>query len=232
MGEGAALTAEALAPPDQAPGGYNFFLVRSGPGAQPEALSSRLAAAAADAGCPPVETCGRLPETLRPVDIRGYAAVRSTPIVLSGLMAVLAACTVGHAPGHLGPVVRRRWWKRRVERNCQSDEPRGDGIGDRAFPVDTVVYLEGVVFRPGVASEELQQVERPAGSLLAVLEKPEGELVPPPAHRRIGAVLLQPELREAVGDVVPVIAGIVGTAALQAASEAYSGRVADVPRRL
>ena len=55
---------------------------------------------------------------------------------------------------------------------------------------------------------------------------------PPPAHRGIGAFLLQPELRQAVGDVVPVIAGIVGTAALQAASETYSGRVADMPRRL
>jgi len=102
LGEGAATTASVLASPDVPPGSYNFFLIRLAPGADANAVRARIGEAATQAGCPP----GQCPSvTPRPAGIDNYAQVRRTPFLLAGLLALLAACTVGHA---LVTSVRRR----------------------------------------------------------------------------------------------------------------------------
>jgi hypothetical protein len=103
LGDGAAVTSVALAVPDVPPGSYNFFLVRYRPGADGPALSRRITHAVVAAGCPPLE-CGFF-HTRRPADINNYARVRWTPLLLAGLLGVLALCTMGHA---LVTSVRRR----------------------------------------------------------------------------------------------------------------------------
>jgi hypothetical protein len=104
LGQGAAMTASALAPPDLPPDSYNFFLVRFTAGADRAAVSARVRAAAQAAGCPPGQDCGVF-ENRRPGEIGGYARVQWTPLVLAGLLAVLATCTMGHA---LVSSIRRR----------------------------------------------------------------------------------------------------------------------------
>ncbi|MFN2607110.1 MAG: ABC transporter permease [Acidimicrobiales bacterium] len=102
LGEGAATTGGALASPDVPPGSYNFFLVRLAPGADRRAAMGAAGRAATEAGCPE----GQCPSvTPKPADIDNFARVRATPLLLAGLLAVLAAASIAHA---LVTSVRRR----------------------------------------------------------------------------------------------------------------------------
>lgn len=109
LGEGAMLTASSFAPqflqPDDL---YNFMLIRLRPGTSRAAFGRRLQAflAASVPGCgDQVGAC--FPRPLeRPADIANYARVRATPLILAGLLAVIAAAMIGHA--QLTSVRRRR----------------------------------------------------------------------------------------------------------------------------
>lgn len=108
LGEGAMLSADAFAPsflpPDQA---YNFILVRLGPGTDRKAFERKLQArlAAENPACgDQVGACFSRPVE-RPADIANYARVRATPLILAGLLALVAAAMIGHA---LVTSVRRR----------------------------------------------------------------------------------------------------------------------------
>jgi hypothetical protein len=99
LGEGAAVTARLLAQPTpEAPDDiYNFLLIRwshrPGSGAARAGVIRDLTELAA--GCSGASgLC--LPATLRPGVIDGYSRVRATPIVLAGLLAVLALATLAH----------------------------------------------------------------------------------------------------------------------------------------
>jgi hypothetical protein len=108
LGTGALLTAPVLSEPQPhgpCPSGtcYNFFLVRYRPGTDEASAAVTLTTLATRAGCPP----GACPVTSdqRPGDIRDYAGVRDTPLVLGALLAVLAVGTLAHV---LVTGVRRR----------------------------------------------------------------------------------------------------------------------------
>jgi hypothetical protein len=108
LGTGALLTASVLSEPlprSPCPSGtcYNFFLVRYHPGTNEASAAVTLAGLATRAGCPP----GACPVTSdqRPGDIRDYAGVRDTPMILVGLLVVLAVGTLAHV---LLTGVRRR----------------------------------------------------------------------------------------------------------------------------
>ena len=108
LGEGAMLTARSFAPsfvrPDQV---YNFILIRLEPGTDRDAFGRRLQAFLATSvpGCSDqVSICFPRPVE-RPADIANYARVRATPLILAGLLAVIAAAMIGHA---LVTSVRRR----------------------------------------------------------------------------------------------------------------------------
>jgi len=108
LGTGAMLTASVLSEPQRnspCPSGtcYNFFLVRYRPGTDEASAAVTLTTLATRAGCPP----GACPVTSdqRPGDIRDYASVRDTPLVLGALLVVLAVGTLAHV---LLTGVRRR----------------------------------------------------------------------------------------------------------------------------
>lgn len=110
LGNGAAVSPSLLSEPFGGAGCgakstcYNFFLVRYKPGTGLRAAAARLtAAASAAASCPP----GSCPVTAdqRPADIRNYARVRDTPLLLGAVLALLAAGTLAHV---LITAVRRR----------------------------------------------------------------------------------------------------------------------------
>ena len=109
LGNGAAVPASLLSEPfQQASCGirstcYNFFLVRYRAGTDQHAAAARLNAAATAAGCPP-RSC-LVTTDQRPSDIRNYAAVRDTPLVLGAVLALLAVGTLTHV---LLTGVRRR----------------------------------------------------------------------------------------------------------------------------
>jgi hypothetical protein len=99
LGTGALLTASVLSEPQPngpCPSGtcYNFFLIRYRPGTSAASAAVTLTALATRAGCPP----GACPVTSdqRPGDIRDYAGVRDTPLVLGVLLVVLAVGTLAH----------------------------------------------------------------------------------------------------------------------------------------
>jgi FtsX-like permease family len=99
LGTGALLTASVLSEPQRnspCPSGicYNFFLVRYRPGTDQASAAATLTALATRAGCPP----GACPVTSdqRPGDIRDYASVQDTPLVLGALLVVLAVGTLAH----------------------------------------------------------------------------------------------------------------------------------------
>ena len=98
LGEGAAVTAEELPPafnPDTT-GNYNFLLVRFRSGVDPVAASKRLAGIANFGSCQQVGNCS-VAKPQRPSDISVLAEVRSAPVVLAGLLALLAVATLAHA---------------------------------------------------------------------------------------------------------------------------------------
>jgi ABC-type antimicrobial peptide transport system permease subunit len=82
---------------------YNFFLLRYRPGTDAGAAGARLLAATVKAGCP-VSSC-TVTADQRPGDIKDYAAIRDTPLVLAGVLALLAVGTLAHV---LLTGVRRR----------------------------------------------------------------------------------------------------------------------------
>jgi hypothetical protein len=110
LGAGALLTASVLSEPEPVPNSpcpsgtcYNFFLVRFRPGVAEANAAVTLTALAARADCPP-GACVVISDQ-RPGDIRDYASVRDTPLVLGALLVVLAAGTLAHV---LLTGVRRR----------------------------------------------------------------------------------------------------------------------------
>jgi putative ABC transport system permease protein len=107
LGEGALLTASELAPPGIPPEqSFNFLLIHLKQGADRSAFERRLEALAAriDPSCRGAGACTPRPLE-RPTDIANYARVRATPLILAGLLALIATAMIGHA---LVTSVRRR----------------------------------------------------------------------------------------------------------------------------
>jgi hypothetical protein len=111
LGNGAAVTATVLSEPDQQTGCsvravcYNFFLLRYRPGTNLNATAARLTAAVTAAGCPPGPDSCQVTADQRPSDIQDYTGVRDVPLVLGGVLALLAVGTLAHV---LLTGVRRR----------------------------------------------------------------------------------------------------------------------------
>jgi hypothetical protein len=82
---------------------YNFFLLRYRDGAIPASAAATLQARAAQAGCPPGQCTVTADQ--RPGDIRDYAGIRDTPLILGLVLALLAVGTLAHV---LITGVRRR----------------------------------------------------------------------------------------------------------------------------
>jgi ABC-type antimicrobial peptide transport system permease subunit len=82
---------------------YNFFLLRYRPGTDLTAAAARLTAAVTRAGCP-VGICV-VTSDQRPGDIKDYAGIRDTPLVLGAVLVLLAVGTLAHV---LLTGVRRR----------------------------------------------------------------------------------------------------------------------------
>ena len=73
---------------------YNFFLFRYRPGTSLTVATARLSALATVLRCP-VFSC-TVNSDQRPGDIRNYAAIRDTPLVLGAVLALLAVGTLAH----------------------------------------------------------------------------------------------------------------------------------------
>jgi ABC-type antimicrobial peptide transport system permease subunit len=100
LGSGAAVQAEVLSEQSPQTGCagratcYNFFLLRYRPGADARADGARLSAAVVASGCPPGSCLVSADQ--RPSDIRNYTGVRDTPLLLGGVLAMLAVGTLTH----------------------------------------------------------------------------------------------------------------------------------------
>ena len=111
LGNGAAVAASVLSEPFPGTGCgagstcYNFFLVRYRPGTDLDAAAARLTAAVTAAGCPPGPQSCTVTADQRPGDIKNYAGVRDTPLVLGAVLALLAVGMLTHV---LLTGVRRR----------------------------------------------------------------------------------------------------------------------------
>jgi FtsX-like permease family len=82
---------------------YNFFLLRYRPGTDASAAAATLTASITRAGCPP-GSCAIVSDQ-RPTNIKDYASVRDTPLVLAAVLIVFAIGTLAHV---LLTGVRRR----------------------------------------------------------------------------------------------------------------------------
>jgi len=82
---------------------YNFFLLRYRPGTDTSAAAATLIASVTRASCPP-GSCAVTADQ-RPSDIKDYASVRDTPLVLAAALIVFAVGTLAHV---LLTGVRRR----------------------------------------------------------------------------------------------------------------------------
>jgi ABC-type antimicrobial peptide transport system permease subunit len=82
---------------------YNFFLLRYRPGTDARAAAATLTAAITRASCPP-GSCAVVSDQ-RPNDIKDYATIRDTPLVLAAVLIVFAVGTLAHV---LLTGVRRR----------------------------------------------------------------------------------------------------------------------------
>jgi ABC-type antimicrobial peptide transport system permease subunit len=82
---------------------YNFFLLRYRPGTDAAAAAATLTSAVTKAGCPQ-GSCAVTADQ-RPSDIKDYASVRDTPLVLAAVLIVFAVGTLAHV---LLTGVRRR----------------------------------------------------------------------------------------------------------------------------
>jgi FtsX-like permease family len=100
LGDGAAFSASTLSKRDPATNCagtspcYNFFLVRYRPGTNLVAAGARLHKAVVAAGCP-VGSCNVVAGQ-RPDDINDYSRVRETPLLLAGVLALLAIAILAH----------------------------------------------------------------------------------------------------------------------------------------
>ena len=108
LGTGALVRASVLSEIDpygscDGPICYNFFLLRYRPGTDMPAQAARLTAALVATGCP-INSCSTGPDQ-RPADIKNYASIRDTPLVLAAVLVVLALGTLAHL---LVTGVRRR----------------------------------------------------------------------------------------------------------------------------
>jgi hypothetical protein len=109
LGNGAVLPASVLSQPEPETGCprprmcYSFALLRYRPGTDLRAAAGRLIAFTARAGCPPGSCV--VTSDQRPDDIRNYSRVRDTPLILGGVLALLAVGTLAHV---LVTAVRRR----------------------------------------------------------------------------------------------------------------------------
>jgi hypothetical protein len=83
---------------------YNFFLLRYRPGTDAAAAAATLTSAVTKAGCPQ-GSCAVTADQ-RPSDIKDYAGVRDTPLVLAAVLIVFAVGTLAHVL--LTSVSRRR----------------------------------------------------------------------------------------------------------------------------
>ena len=109
LGDGAAVFAPLISP--NTAGGcsrdcYDFYLIRFRPGTPStdiSALGRRFVSALTAAGCP-AGTCQAL-TAARPAAISNYSRVRATPLVLGGLLALLAVALIAQA---LLTTIRRR----------------------------------------------------------------------------------------------------------------------------
>jgi ABC-type antimicrobial peptide transport system permease subunit len=82
---------------------YNFFLLRYRPGTNKSAAAAMLTASITKASCPP-GSCAVVSDQ-RPSDIKDYASIRDTPLVLAAVLIVFAVGTLAHV---LLTGVRRR----------------------------------------------------------------------------------------------------------------------------
>jgi hypothetical protein len=73
---------------------YNFFLLRYRPGTNESAAAAMLTASITRASCPP-GSCAMVSDQ-RPSDIKDYASIRDTPLVLAAVLIVFAAGTLAH----------------------------------------------------------------------------------------------------------------------------------------
>jgi hypothetical protein len=109
LGNGAVLAASVLSQPSPSTGCprprtcYSFALLRYRPGTDLQAAAARLTTLTTRAGCPPGSCV--VTSDQRPDDIRGYSLVRDTPLILGGVLALLAVGTLAHV---LATAVRRR----------------------------------------------------------------------------------------------------------------------------
>jgi ABC-type antimicrobial peptide transport system permease subunit len=109
LGNGAVLPASVLSQPEPETGCprpqtcYSFALLRYRPGTDLRAAAARLIALTTRSGCP-IGSCV-VSSDQRPDDIRGYSLVRDIPLILGGVLALLAVGTLAHV---LVTAVRRR----------------------------------------------------------------------------------------------------------------------------
>ena len=114
LGTGAVTTASVLSVPSVPDSGntlcvskavtcYNFFLLRYRPGTDATAAAATLTSAITKAGCPPGSCAVTTDQS--PSDIKDYASVRDTPLVLAAVLIVFAVGTLAHV---LLTGVRRR----------------------------------------------------------------------------------------------------------------------------
>jgi ABC-type antimicrobial peptide transport system permease subunit len=109
LGSGAVLPASVLSQPAPTTGCprprtcYSFALLRYRPGTDLRAAAAQLIRLTGRAGCPP-GSCVVFNDQ-RPDDIRNFSRVRDTPLILGGVLALLAVGTLAHV---LVTAVRRR----------------------------------------------------------------------------------------------------------------------------
>jgi predicted lysophospholipase L1 biosynthesis ABC-type transport system permease subunit len=104
LGEGAVTVASLVAQPPALPGWYNFVLLRYTTSANPVVTTARLSRLVHQSGCPG-DACLLSATRVLPTDIDSYDKVRSAPIVLVVILAILGTSMMGHA---LISSVRRR----------------------------------------------------------------------------------------------------------------------------
>jgi ABC-type lipoprotein release transport system permease subunit len=104
LGEGAVTVASLVAQPPAGPGSYNFVLLRYASSANPVVTTNRLTRLAHQNGCPG-DACLMSATRVLPTDIISYEKVRSAPILLVVILAILGISMMGHA---LISSVRRR----------------------------------------------------------------------------------------------------------------------------
>ena len=109
LGTGAVLPASVLSQPEPETGCpgprrvTGFALLRYRPGTDLPAAAARLTAITTRSGCP-LGSCVVISDQ-RPDEIRNYSRVRDTPLILGGVLALLAVATLAHV---LVTAVRRR----------------------------------------------------------------------------------------------------------------------------